>query len=176
MALEANYLAFSADAVATHGFGTACFLTDFVPPTPPALETLSFLAGMRSCTFSNHQIGKIDVTHLLSPKKYKESQPGFADGGQLAMVFLYSGSIFKKLTDSIPQLLNAGGTAINTGYLAPRYGRVKLILEDPWGNTLGCRGFLQPPTIETPEDGPMMSNCTFEITGPPIYTKITGSP
>jgi hypothetical protein len=140
------------------------------------VDLKTFLGMMKSVSYSNHQIAKLEVSHLFSPLKYREFIPGFGDGGQLQMTFLYSGAVYESLYNEVPYLLDGSGALINPEYNPPAHGRIRMVLEDPWGNTLAARGFMQPPTIEVPEDGVIMCSSTFEITGPPVFTRAVGAP
>lgn len=175
--LDSNYFSFAANATAVHSFGVAAFVLDWIKPTPPALDPAQILPMMRSCTFSNHQFSKLDITHLFSPDRYKEYMPGFGDGGQLQMNFLYSGGVFNVLHNNLtPQLTSDAEDAIVTAYYWPRFNRYRLHLVDPYGSTLILRGFFQPPTQETGEDSPLLSSVTFEVSGKPKYVKYAPAP
>lgn len=168
--LTTNY-ALAAESKAIHSYGTLLSIGAYIVPT--GLDAFTVLPNLKSAMFSGHNINKIDVTHLFSPDKYKEFIPGFADGGQIALEFWHAGSTAKFIQDNMPHLIEAG--VLYTNYLGPTHGRVRLLFEDPAGNTITAKGFLQPFNIGAPLDDAMSLTCTFDITGKPVLTKLAGA-
>ncbi len=143
-------------ANAVHSFGTRLLYAPFIPATT---DTFALIGDVKSITFNGRKLSEIDVSHFLSPGKWKEFIPGFGDGGSVSAKLNYNDAAAATLETLVPRTGNAS-------YNPPAYGRARWIVLTPYLAQIAFYGFLQPPNPDFGEDAEVLQNIEIRVSGP----------
>lgn len=148
-----SYVETAADA--THSFGTRLAWGPFVPASP---DNFFLISDVKELAIAGRKLSEIDVSHFLSPGKWKEFIAGFGDSGNVTFKTNFSDAQLDVLEALVPEPTDAN------------FGRVRWVIVTPAGGTIAFVGFLQPPNPTFPDDGAIMIDCSIRVSGIMVAT------
>lgn len=141
-------------ANAVHSFGTRLLTAPYIPPT---VDLFTLIPDVKSIAFNGRKISEIDVSHFLSPGKFKEFIPGFGDNGSVTFKTNYNDASALSFESLVPS-----PTMVS-------FGRRRWIIVTPLLAQIQFYGYLQPPNPDFGEDAEVVNNCEIRVTGPIVF-------